>query len=822
MIPSLTLPFNLRARRTIRPAAPAFILLLLLVGVSNAIAAVDFAHDIVPILREHCAECHTGDKKKGGLSLNDRTALLVGGENGKVIVPGNAAKSKLIEVILSKDPDHQMPPKGPRVSPDRVRLLREWIDAGAVWTEGFAFKKPAYEPPLKPRRPTLPPAVDGRTNAVDRILDAYLASRKLPRPAAIDDATFARRVHLDLIGLLPEPEQLTKFLGDKSPDKRARLVHELLASDTLYAEHWLTFWNDLLRNDYSGTGFITGGRKQITGWLYRALIENRPYDQFARELIAYTPESEGFAMGIKWRGDVSAGATTEIQFAQSVGQSFLGINLKCASCHDSFIDRWKLDEAYALAAVYANKPMEIHRCDKPVGRTAKAGWLFPELGQVDSAKPQPERLRQLAALMTHPENGRFTRTIVNRFWHRLMGRGIVHPTDAMQTEPWNHDLLDYLATHLADHKCDLKQSLALIATSAAYQSRVEILGKDAEEHGYTYAGPRARRLTAEQFVDAIWQLSGTAPTRFDAPVVRGKAPGGATASVQLSGHWIWGHADAGNAKPGEEFITRKTFTLKTAPVRAGAVVAADNSFTLYVNGARVTAGENWENPETVTLESRLKAGANDILIVAKNGGNGPNPAGLYFEARVRLPDGHEETIATDTTWQWTRSHPDGKGKFKAEPTDWQPAVNVANSSLWNSRIGRQLAMQLAQAAYANLPMVRASLIKNDFLMRALGRPHREQIVSVRPADLTTLEAIDLNNGQILATRLEAGAARLAAKPWPDSDAFVTWLYSFGLARAPTPTELTLAREALGPKPSAGGIADLLWAVCMLPEFQLVR
>ncbi|MEN9572399.1 MAG: hypothetical protein RL514_254 [Verrucomicrobiota bacterium] len=786
-------------------------------------AKVDFSHQIVPILREHCAECHTGDKKKGGFSLNDRASLLAGGESGKAIVLGNAAKSGLIEAITTKDPDKQMPPKGTRLSPEKVKLLRDWIDAGAAWEEGFAFKKPAYEPPLKPRRPTLPPIVAGRSNPIDRILDADLAKRKAASPKLVDDATFARRVHLDLVGLLPEPEALEKFLADKSTDKRAALVRSLLANDTAYAEHWLTFWNDLLRNDYSGTGFITGGRKQITKWLYRALVENKPYDQLARELIAYTPDSEGFAAGIKWRGDVSAGATTEIQFAQSVGQSFLGINLKCASCHDSFIDRWKLEEAYGLAAIYATSKMEIHRCDKPVGKTAQASWLFPELGQVDAKAAQPERLKQLAALMTHPENGRFTRTIVNRLWHRLMGRGIVHPTDAMQSEPWNHDLLDFLASHLAENKFDLKQTLALIATSAAYQSHAQVLGKDADEHGYTYAGPRAKRLTAEQFVDTVWQITGTAPTRFDAQVVRGKPSEEAVAAMTLSAKWIWAHADAGNAKAGETFTARKKFTLKSAPVRAGAVATADNEFKLYVNGALAASGDNWENPEAIALETKLKVGANDFVLVAKNGGAAPNPAGVIFEARFKFADGTTETIASDTTWEVLKSPPDAKGKFKSEPaTAAGNAVAVANSSLWNVKVGKQLATQLAQAATSALPMVRASLLKNDFFMRALGRPSREQIVSVRPADLNTLEAIDLNNGQTLATRLEQGAARLLAKPWPSSDALTQWLYQFALARVPTPAELSLAREVLGEKPTSQGVQDLLWAVLMLPEFQLVR
>lgn len=800
----------------------AFASLLTLSAVHAGATPLDFAHQIVPILREHCAECHTGDKKKGGFSMNDRTSFLAGGESGKVAFVGDSTKSKLIAVITSKDAEEQMPPKGARLSPEKVALLRGWIDAGLPWDEGFAFKKAGYEPPLRPRRPVLPSAVAGRTNAIDRILDSHLVQHKSPRPAPIDDGTFARRAHLDLVGLLPEPEALEKFLADKSADKRARLVRELLANNTAYAEHWLTFWNDLLRNDYSGTGFITGGRKQITGWLYRSLVENKPYDQFARELIAYTPESEGFAAGIRWRGDVSAGATPEIQFAQSVGQSFLGINLKCASCHDSFVDRWKLEESFGLAAIYATGKLELHRCDKPLGKTAKAGWLFPELGEVNAAAPQPERLKQLAALMTHPENGRFTRTIVNRFWHRLMGRGIVHPTDAMQSEPWSHDLLDYLAVHLADNQFDLKKTLELIATSAAYQSRAQVLGRDADERGYSYAGPRAKRLTAEQFVDAVWQVTGTAPTRYDAQVVRGKVSIEAVSEMKLAARWIWSHADAGNAKAGETLVARKKFTLATAPVRAGAVAAADNSFVLYINGARAAAGDNWENPEAIPLESRLKTGANELVLVAKNGGVGTNPAGVIFEARIKLADGQTVTIATDATWQITQSQPDAKGKFKAEPADWQAAVEVPNSALWNARVGKQLAMQLAQAATAAQPMVRAALMKNDFFMRALGRPHREQIVSVRPSELTTLEAIDLNNGQILATRLEQGAARILAKQWPSSDALATWLYQFALSRIPTAAELSLAREILGEQPASQGLQDLLWAVMMQPEFQLVR
>ena len=241
----------------------------------------------------------------------------------------------------------------------------------------------------------------------------------------------------------------------------------LLGRNTDYAAHWLSFWNDLLRNDYAGTGFIDGGRKQITGWLYEALVSNKPYDQFVRELINPSDASQGFIKGIKWRGQVNASQVQEVQFAQNISQVFLGENMKCASCHDSFINDWKLTDAYGLAAIIAAKPLDMHRCDKPTGEIAKPKFIFPELGDITGSTPQ-ERLKQTAALMTSPENGRLTRTIANRLWQRLLGRGIVEPVDIMANEPWSPDLLDFLASQLSFTGYDLKKLLLLITTSDAY------------------------------------------------------------------------------------------------------------------------------------------------------------------------------------------------------------------------------------------------------------------------------------------------------------------------------------------------------------------
>jgi hypothetical protein len=626
-----------------------------------------------------------------------------------------------------------------------------------------------------------------------------------------------------LVGLLPTPKTLEAFARDPSPDKRESLVRNLLTNNVAYADHWLTFWNDLLRNDYAGTGYIDGGRKQITAWLYRALLEDKPYDQMTRELIAPGPESEGFARGIQWRGEVSAGQSVPVQFAQSVGQAFLGINLKCASCHDSFVDRWKLDEAFGLAAVYADQPLELHRCDKPLGRMARPAWLFPELGQVDASQPKDVRLGQLATLMTHPENGRFTRTMVNRLWHRLMGRGVVHPTDAMQTEPWNADLLDYLACHLADHGYSLKKTIELICTSRAYQSRAQALSRDVDDKGYVYQGPRAKRLTAEQFVDALSQLTGVAAAQPDAGVAKLRAAQVTGKPIEILARWIWSDAQRNGqfAAAGETLALRKRFDLSAAPRRAGLVVACDNQFTLFVNGKKVLAHDDWATPKGLSLEAHLRQGANELLLLAANAGETPNPAGALLQAQITLDQGREIVIATDPSWEWTRQKPDASGKLDEQAASWKFAEVVSDAAVWKSAQAG-LAATLGQSLAGPQPMVRAALLKSDLLMRSLGRPNREQIVTMRPNELSTLEAMDLNNGQILATRLEEGARQLAGKSWTSPEALVDWLFAYALSRQPTPAELAATRQVLGQSLQPQGIEDLLWSVCMLPEFQMVR
>jgi hypothetical protein len=638
------------ATRSIHPPRRGAVAWLVVAAAVAARAAqgVDFAHEVVPILRKHCGECHTGDARQGGFSLNTREDLVAGGDSGTPgLIPGASATSELVARITSDDPDYRMPSDGEPLPPEAVAVLKAWIDEGAPWEPGFAFKGTAWEPPLALREVVLPPAVDGRTNPIDRVVDAALAAHGVPQPPQCDDRTFIRRASLDLVGLLPKTERVEAFVADADPGKRQRLVRELLDEDVAYADHWMTFWNDLLRNDYTGTGFITGGRRQITTWLHRSLAANVPFDRFVRELVSPADESRGFIDGIVWRGTVNASQTVPIQFAQSVGQTFLGINLKCASCHDSFVDRWTLRQTYDLAAITSEQPLELARCDKATGVMATPAWIFPDLGQIDATLPPPARLAQLAEIMTKPGNGWLSRTLANRLWHRLMGRGIVHPVDSLRTQPWSEDLLDLLAGDLVSHGWDVRHLLETICTSEAYSAATPAVEGLPRGTDYVFRGPLPRRMTAEQFTDAVWTLAGTAPAKPDAEVLAAPAP-------------------------------------------------------------------------------------------------------------------------------------------------------------------------------ASLPMVRSALVKATPLMVALGRPNRDQVVTSRPSDLTTLEAILLANEQSLADEIAKGGGRILAEQGPAPDRIASWIFSAALSRPPTADEAAVARDLLGPTPTAENVADCLWSVVMLPEFQLVR
>jgi hypothetical protein len=295
----------------------------------------------------------------------------------------------LLEVILSDDKTERMPPKGPRIPADQVEILRrKWIDGGLHWEPGFTFGKEAYEPPLKPRAPELPPAVEGREHPVDRLVDAHFAKHQITRPGPIGDAPSSGGSRSISPACCPSPPRsmpssptLARTSAGSSSPRCSPATPTTPNTGCLLersAAQRLPGHRLHRRRAHGGHRLALSGAGKTNPTILRPRTA-RPAGQ----------ASSGFIDGIQWRGSVNASQTREVQFSQSISQTFLGLNMKCASCHDSFVDRWKLDEAYGLAAIFAERPLEIARCDKPTGVMAKPAWIFPELGEVDPAAPNP-------------------------------------------------------------------------------------------------------------------------------------------------------------------------------------------------------------------------------------------------------------------------------------------------------------------------------------------------------------------------------------------------------------------------------------------------
>lgn len=613
----------------------------------NQVAALNI--EVRSIFAHNCYKCHSAEKSKGELRLDRKDFVMRGGKSGEIITAGHPEESEMIRrLLLPRTDKESMPPKGKTLSEKEIATLELWIKVGAPWPDNPNEKSVYRVAELAPRKPALPQDKSGLSNPIDKFVNAYFNDKNVSWPKVVDDRTYIRRVFLDITGLLPPPKKVNDFISDIGPDKRELLVKELLERNDDYAQHWLSFWNDALRNDYTGTGYITGGRFAITEWLYESLKSNKPYDLFVKELVSPDKKSEGFIRGIKWRGTINASQRVEMQAAQNISQVFLGLNLKCASCHDSFISDLKLSDAYAFANIFSDSTLEINRCDKPTGKFSGTKIIFEELGSVDSTLTVDEKLKQLAEYLTAQKNGRLYRTIVNRIWAQLMGRGIVEPVDLMDNEPWSQDLLDWLASDFYENKNNLKDLIFKITTSKTYQlPSVGIKTEnDIVKADYVFKGMHRKRISAEQFVDAVSSII--------------------------------------------------------------------------------------------------------------------NP------------------VYPDTLRQY-----DPYNNEKSE-----------------------------------LNFSRASLVKNDIFLTALGRPNRENVSTGRSSQANLLQALELTNGNKFSNVLQSGAKK-RKQQFQSSEELINELYKTSLGRYPEKSELVAANKMLGPDPNEESIQDLMWAIVLLPEFQLI-
>ena len=450
---------------------------------------VDFHREIRPILEARCYNCHQGTKVKGGLRLDVREEALLGGNaDGPAVVPHKPEASAIIQRITSSDPDEAMPATGDPLPASDIALIKRWITEGASW-------------------PDFP-----RQNLT-------------PTPLA-DDLTFLRRVTLDTVGVVPSETEIAAFLADRSADRRTRVIDRLLG-DPRWADNWMAYWLDVLAENPNLINPTLNNTGPFRWWLYESLLDNKPLDLFVTELIRMEG-SERFGgpagFGIASENDVPAAAKGVI-----LTSAFLGVEMKCARCHDSPTHVSKQRELFSLAAMLNRKPVQVPATSSvpmdhltaggrkalvevtlPPGSTVAAEWPFAEYCDEATAtaiaeNPNDSRDR-LAALVTAPQNERFAQVMANRIWERFMGRGLADSPGDWEKSTISHPkLLRWLSRELVRSGYDAKVIARLILTSHAYQ-RAADPALDAPSPLFT--APAPRRIGAEQLVDSLFAATG--------------------------------------------------------------------------------------------------------------------------------------------------------------------------------------------------------------------------------------------------------------------------------------------------------------------------
>jgi WD40 repeat protein len=352
-----------------------------------------------------------------------------------------------------------------------------------------------------------------------------------------NDSEFLRRAYLDVIGLLPPAEETQKFLADTDADKRNKLIDKLLANPA-YADHWANKWGDLLRPN----PFRAGVKSVFTldHWLRESFRQNKPFDQFVREILLATGSTHKDGPTVIYRDKREPADVTTF-----LSQIFLGVRLECAKCHHHPNEKWSQDDFYQFAAYFGEIKRKGQGISAPI--SGEAEFIFftpgttgevkhPLTGEIMHPKPldgaaekiDPNRdpRQALADWVCKPDNPFFARATANRIWGELMSRGIVHPVDDFRASnpPTNEPLLDALAKDFVAHHYDLKHLIRTIMRSRVYQLSSlpnQYNTRDTRNFSRFYR----RRPAAEVSLDAIDQLTGATEN------LQGLAPGSLAVQV---------------------------------------------------------------------------------------------------------------------------------------------------------------------------------------------------------------------------------------------------------------------------------------------------
>ncbi len=353
-------------------------------------------------------------------------------------------------------------------------------------------------------------------NYIDEFVFAKLKKLRIPPAVICEDHIFLRRAYLDIIGTLPTVEESTAFLNDAAPDKRDKLVDALLQRPE-FSNVWAMKWAEVLRVATIANVMDPKGMHRYNDWLRQAITSNVPMDQLVRDLLS--------AEGGNFTNPASNYYLVErdpVMISENVAQVFMGIQLKCAQCHNHPFERWTMDDYYSFAAFFAqigrkgsSDPREqiIFNSNSGGVKNINSGQTMgPKFlgGAVPEIKGGEDRRAVLAAWLTSPENPWFARNIANRVWDHYLGAGIVNPPDDVRVTnpPSNPELLDEIGRRMVEYNYDLRKLVRDICTSYTYQMSTQPREEGiSDERNFAYA--KLRRMTAEQMLDAICVVTDT-------------------------------------------------------------------------------------------------------------------------------------------------------------------------------------------------------------------------------------------------------------------------------------------------------------------------
>ncbi len=512
----------------------------------------DFEREIKPIFREHCASCHGQLKQKSGLRLDVGALIAKGGKHGPVVVAGQGSASLLMKRVLASSDDDRMPAEGKPLPPEKIELLRRWIEGGAIYPKGEVIpKSPAEHWSFQPvSNPSVPAVKDPHwpRNPIDAFVLAKLEQQGWkPAPAAAPMALL-RRVYLDLTGLPPTLEEQRRFALSATPEALDHVIADLL-SRPAYGERWARHWLDVVRYADSN-GYERDAEKPFV-WRYRdyvikALNADKPFNRFVEEQMAgdelpdrsaETMIATGFLRLGHWDDEPADPAADRYDqlddIVSTTGQAFLGLTIGCARCHDHKFEPLSTHDYYSLAAVFAplqrprngrselplplgdgpnaqkayiwrespSKVPETHVLTR--GSPSRPGDLVQPAVPAILVKQQPvfpppgerttRRRLGLAQWLADDDNPLTARVMVNRVWQQHFGQGLVRTANdfgLMGAAPTHPELLDWLAHWFVnDAHWSLKRLHQLILMSNTWR-----MSKRADAPPALLADPENRLL----------------------------------------------------------------------------------------------------------------------------------------------------------------------------------------------------------------------------------------------------------------------------------------------------------------------------------------